>query len=155
MFILHLLSKFFSGVSPHSGFTLIPRQLVTESVFWPASMLKPPPVFRCRQLPHHLVQRCCHCSANYPGTPTSHWDCPSTLRLVDIGDWCLLPVTPTLPSGQHSSWLPSCKSLRRCLQSPSSQIALSGPSILNGLWYATVQARVFLEEMWLSSLLSS
>jgi hypothetical protein len=30
------------------------------------------------------VQRCRHCSANRPGTPTSCWDCPSTLRPVDI-----------------------------------------------------------------------
>ena len=85
MFILCLLSKFFSGVSPRSGFTLIPHRLVTESVFWPASTLKPPPVFRCRQLPYHLVQRCCHRSANCPGTLTSRWDRPFTLRPVDIG----------------------------------------------------------------------
>jgi hypothetical protein len=54
-------------------------------VFWPASTLKPPPVFRCSQLPYHLVQRCCHRSANCPGTLTSRWDRPFTLRPVDIG----------------------------------------------------------------------
>jgi hypothetical protein len=85
IFILRLLSKSFSGVSPCSGSTLVHRRLVTESVVRPASTLKPPPVFRCRQLPYHLVQRCRHRSANRPGTPTSRWDCPSTLRPVDIG----------------------------------------------------------------------
>jgi len=68
---------------------------------------------------------------------------------------CHLLVTTTLPSGQHPSWLPSCKSLRRCLQAPSSQVMLSHPPILNGLWSVTVQARIFLDEAWLSSSLSS
>jgi hypothetical protein len=85
MFILHLISKFFRGVSPCSGSTLVPRLLVTESVFRPASTIKPPPVFRHRQSPYHLVQRCRHRSTNCPGTPTSRWDCPSTLCLVNIG----------------------------------------------------------------------
>jgi hypothetical protein len=79
MFILCLLSKSFSEVSPCSGSTLIPHRLVTKSVFWPASTLKPPPVFCHCQLPYHLLHRCRHRSANHPGTPTSCWDCPSTL----------------------------------------------------------------------------
>jgi hypothetical protein len=86
MFILRLLSKSFGGNSPHSsGSTSIPHRLVTESVFWPATMLKPPPASRRRQLPYHLVQRCLHRSANHPGMPTSRWDRPSTLCPVDIG----------------------------------------------------------------------
>ena len=81
MFILHLLSKFLRGVSPRSGSPLIPRRLVTESVFRPASTIKPLPVFRRHQLPYHLVQRCRLCPANRPGTPNR----PSPLRPVDIG----------------------------------------------------------------------
>jgi hypothetical protein len=85
MFILHLISKSFSGVLPRPvGATSIPHQLVTESMFRPATTLKPYPVFRCRQLPYHQVQQCLHRSANCPGTPPCRWDCPSTLRLVDI-----------------------------------------------------------------------
>ena len=85
MFILRLLSKSVRGVSPRPvGATSIPHRLVTESVFRPASTLKPYPVFRRRQLPYHLVQRCLHPSANRPGMRQSHWDCPSTLRPVDI-----------------------------------------------------------------------
>ena len=85
MFILRLLYKSFSGISPRPvGATSTPHQLVTESVFWPASTLKPSPVFRRRQLPYHLVQRCLHRSANRPGTPPSRWDRPSTLRPVDL-----------------------------------------------------------------------
>jgi hypothetical protein len=94
MFILHLLSKFLRGVSPRSGSTLVPRRLVTKSVFRPASTIKPPTVFRRRQLPYHLVQRCRLCSANRPGTPTSRWDCPSTLRPVDIGAAFSLSPSP-------------------------------------------------------------
>jgi len=37
-------------------------------------------------------------------------------------------------------------------QAPSSQVALSRPPILSGSWYATKQARIFLEEAWLSSI---
>jgi len=47
-------------------------------------MLKPSPVFCCRQLPYHLVQRCLHCSANHPGMHPSRWDHPLTLHPVDI-----------------------------------------------------------------------
>ena len=93
MFILHLLSKFFGSISPHPvGATPIPHRLVTESVFRPASTLKPS-VFRRRHLPYHLVQRCLHRSANRPRTPHSHWDHPSTLRPVDIR-----ATFPTLPT---------------------------------------------------------
>ena len=85
MFILHLLSKSFSGIlSCPVGDTSIPHRLVTESVYRPASTLKPYSVFHCHQLPYHLVQQCLHCTVNRPGMPHSHWDCPSTLRPVDI-----------------------------------------------------------------------
>jgi hypothetical protein len=92
MFILRLLFKTFSGNLPRSSSsTSITHRLVTESVFWPATTLKPLPAFRRRRLPYHLVQRCIHCSANRPGTPTSRWDRPSTLRPVDIGAAFLSP----------------------------------------------------------------
>ena len=94
MFILHLLSKFLRGVSPRSGSPLIPCRLITESVFRPASTIKPPPVFRRRQLPYHLVQRCRLRPANRPGTPTSRWDRPSPLRPVDIGAAFLSSPSP-------------------------------------------------------------
>ena len=86
MFILCLLFKTFSGNSPRSSSsTSIPHRLVNESVFRPATTLKPLPAFRRRRLPYHLVQRCIHRSANRPGTPTSRWDRPSNLLPVDIG----------------------------------------------------------------------
>ena len=84
MFILCFLSKFFGIILPRPvGVTPITQRLVTESVFRPASTFKPT-VFRRRHLPYHLVQRCLHRSANRPGTPSSRWDHPSTLRPADI-----------------------------------------------------------------------
>jgi len=75
MFILHLLSKHFRGVSPRSGSTLLSNR---------CSSL-PPRSSLLRHLPYHLVQRCRHRFTNCPGRPTSRWDRPSTLRPVDIG----------------------------------------------------------------------
>jgi hypothetical protein len=95
MFILRLLSKFFGSISPCPvGATSIPHGLVTESVFQPASTLKPSPVFRHRHLPYHLVQQCLHCSANCPGIPHSRWDRPSTLCPVDVR--ATFPAQPTV-----------------------------------------------------------
>ena len=95
MFIIRLLSKFFGSISPRPvGVTSIPHRLVTEAVFRPASTLKPSSVCRRRQLPHHLVQRCLHRSANRPGTTHSRWDRPSTLRPVDIQ--ATFPTQPTV-----------------------------------------------------------
>ncbi len=86
MFILCLLSKSLSGIlSLPVGATSIPNWPVsTESVFQPASTLKPHPVSRRHHLPYHLVQWCLNCSANHTGVHPSHWDCTSTLCLVDI-----------------------------------------------------------------------
>ncbi len=112
MFILRLLSKSFSGILPRSvGTTSIPHRLVTESVFRPASKLKPYSVFRRHQLPYHLVQRCLHRSANRPGTPHSRWDCPSTLRPADIH--ATFPTQPTvhqLDIRQEFHHVPLCDS---------------------------------------------
>ena len=84
MFILRLLSKFFESILHcQTAPTSTSHRLVTESMFRPATTLKPS-VFRRRQLPYHLVQRCLHCSANRPGMRPSRWDHPSTLRPVDI-----------------------------------------------------------------------
>ena len=94
MFILRFLSKFFGIIlSRPVGVTPITQRLVTESVFRPASTFKPT-VFRRRHLPYHLVQRCLHRSANRPGTPSSRWDHPSTLRPADIQS--TFPSRPTV-----------------------------------------------------------
>ncbi len=84
MFILRLLSKFFHSIFHcQTAPTFTSHRLVTESMFRPATTLKPS-VFRRHQLPYHLVQRCLHRSANRPGMRPSRWDHPSTLRPVDI-----------------------------------------------------------------------
>ena len=152
MFILHLLSKFFRGISPRSGSTLVLVNLLPNQCFGL------PPLSSLLQLPSSSIaipssaemSSSLHQLSWYTHLPLGLSFYSSSGRY-----WCRLLVTTTLPSGQHSSWLPSCKFLRRCLQAPSSQVALSHPSILNGLWYATVQARIFLEEVWLSSSFSS
>ena len=71
MLFFGLVSKLFNKVSSsHGGSASATR----------------PTVFRHRQLPYHLVQKCLHGPANRPGTPDSRRNCHSTLCPFDIHD---------------------------------------------------------------------